>query len=191
MLGSRSLNSNQPGLIARAFPLRPFRVDTMPNTGRSYRRRRSRTHRVMGEINLTSLLDVAFVLLIAFMLIAPSLRDGVDIRLPTVREAPVLPNPANPPKVVRIPLGAPLTLDGEELDIPGLEQALRADRQADPKISVVLEADKDVPYQKVAEAIAAIRRAGIPAVGLPMVSLENTPRKRPAPSPYPSPTLRR
>jgi biopolymer transport protein ExbD len=149
----------------------------MSDHSRSYRRRRSRGSRALSGINLTSLLDVAFVLLIAFMLIAPTLRDGVDIRLPTVREAPVLPHAANPPRTVRIPDGAAMTLDGTALEPDALEAELRRARLENPNISVVLEADRSVPYQRVAEAVAAIRRAGIPSVGLPMVSLDHSPRR--------------
>jgi biopolymer transport protein ExbD len=126
----------------------------------------------MSEINLTSLLDVAFVLLIAFMLIAPTLRDGVEIRLPSVQNAPVLPQASTQPLTIRIPEAGPLTLDDQELSPEGLEETLRQSRKDNPSVAVVLEADRNVPYQRVAEAMAAIRRAGISGVGLPMVSLE-------------------
>jgi biopolymer transport protein TolR len=148
------------------------------------RRRRTRSGRkarALAEINLTSLLDVAFVLLIAFMLIAPTLRDGVDLQLPTVRNVPVLPQSAQDPLRIRIALDGTVELNGDQIALPQLGSALIQAKESQADIPVLMEADREVAYQVVAEVLAEVRKAGIRGVGLPMTSLENLPKSEQSP----------
>lgn len=52
-------------------------------------RRRRRTLPVNAEISITNLVDVAFVLLIVFMITAPILQGGVEVQLPKASAAPI------------------------------------------------------------------------------------------------------
>ncbi len=143
-------------------------------------RRHRKGAKPVAEINLTSLLDVTFVLLIAFMIMAPSLKYGVEIDLPGMNQgAPQLT--ADQSNLATITISRELAgaagqtgprmfmLDGEPLELNELETRLR-DRNAaaDGKLAVEVSADRDIPYEAFVQAIGALRRAGIEGVGLPV-----------------------
>lgn len=137
-------------------------------------RRHRRDLRPVSEINLTSLLDVSFVLLISFMLVAPSLKYGLELDLPAVAEgAPPLPadTPASVTVLVPRPAGKgqEFYIDDAAVTLAQLEDTLRLRREgAGGKLSVGVEADREVPYETFVQVIAAVRRAGIESVGLPI-----------------------
>lgn len=128
----------------------------------------------MAEINLTSLLDVSFVLLISFIMVAPSLKYGLEIDLPSVSQgAPQLATDQNNLATVLVPRPGPAGqeyfLDEKAVTLEGLEQELRA-RQAAAggKLSVEVQQDAGATYETFVQVVAAIRRAGIQSVGLPI-----------------------
>ncbi len=149
-------------------------------------RRHRRDLAPIAQINLTSLLDVTFVLLIAFIIVAPSLKYGIEVDLPSLREgAPQLetnqtqlftisiPRPTN--GVTQIYLNdAPATLEE-------IETRLRLQRSQGRTPAVEIQADRELPYETFVQVVAALRRAGIESVALPMEA-------RPVPTPAPSPT---
>jgi biopolymer transport protein ExbD len=142
-------------------------------------RRHRRGLRPNADINLTSLLDVAFVLLIAFMIVAPSLKYGVDLQLPSMKEgAPQLSTDQQSLSTIVITraLASASTggvktflLDGQPVELAEMEKRLldRKKKLGD-KLSVEIQADKDVPYEAFVQAVGAVRRAGVEAVGLPV-----------------------
>ena len=157
-------------------------------------RRHRKRLKPVAEINLTSLLDVAFVLLIAFMIVAPSLKYGVELKLPSVREgAPQLPSgELNIATIAisKIAANSPtrtFLLDGESLDTTGLEARLKEKRlRVGQQLTVEIQADRDAPYEAFVQAVAAVRRAGIEAVGLPVDVNDGAPPNRTgSPSPKP------
>ena len=142
-------------------------------------RRHRRGVKPVAEINLTSLLDVTFVLLIAFMIMAPSLKSGVEIDLPTMSQgAPQLDN--SPSSLATITISKAMAgnadqagprqydLDGDLLELNELEAKLKERKAGNEKLAVEVNADRDVPYEAFVQVIGAIRRAGIEGVGLPV-----------------------
>lgn len=143
-------------------------------------RRHRKGAKPLAEINLTSLLDVTFVLLIAFMIMAPSLKYGVEIDLPGMTQgAPQLT--ADQSNLATIAISKAMAgaagqtgsrsfeLDGKSLDLNQLESTLRdRNKTSGGKLSVEINADRDVPYEAFVQAVGAIRRAGIEGVGLPV-----------------------
>ena len=148
-------------------------------------RRHRKRLKPVAEINLTSLLDVAFVLLIAFMIVAPSLKYGVEIKLPSVREgAPQLPSTEFNLATIGIPRAAGLQssavrtflLDGEPVDSAELESRLKEKRaRIGDKFAVEIQADREAPYEAFVQAVTAVRRAGVEAVGLPVDATQSIP----------------
>lgn len=127
----------------------------------------------MNQINLTSLLDVAFVLLIAFMIVAPSIKYGLDLDLPTLREgAPQL----GQDQTNLFTIVVPRPVDGRQEffmnDTPSqladIENRLAMQRKSGGKVAVEIQADRDVSYDTFIQVVAAVRRAGVEAVGLPV-----------------------
>ena len=143
-------------------------------------RRHRRGAKPVAEINLTSLLDVTFVLLIAFMIMAPSLKYGVEIDLPGMSQgAPQLSTDQSNLATISISKSMAgeagqtgprsFMLDGDMLELNALETRLRERNLAsDGKLAVEINADKDIPYEAFVQVIGALRRAGIEGVGLPV-----------------------
>lgn len=125
------------------------------------------------EINLTSMLDVAFVLLIAFMIVAPQLKHGIDLQLPTVADGGAGLTSSDPAVYTIL---VPKPENGQQEfymnDMPSqladIEQRLRLQREGGKKVAVEIQADQGVSYDTFIQVVAAVRRAGIEAVGLPV-----------------------
>jgi biopolymer transport protein TolR len=130
--------------------------------------RRHRTlAKPMAQINVTSLLDITFVLLIAFMIVAPALRHGIDIELPTVRKAPSLAPEKPISIIVKSDLGSETVyLEGQPVEVSELVRAisrLGADPTARP---VTLEGDRRANWETMAKVFAELRDGGITNIGI-------------------------
>jgi len=118
---------------------------------------------VRAEINVTSLVDVAFTLLVIFMITAPILQGGVEIAIP---EAPAAPLTTSEGLVISIGQegqiyfdDAPVTL--EEFDATVI-QVIR--QRGSP--TVYVKGDTNVPYGRVLRVIGSLTEAGIETVSL-------------------------
>lgn len=143
-------------------------------------RRHRRGAKPVAEINLTSLLDVTFVLLIAFMIMAPSLKYGVEIDLPGMNQgAPQLTTDQSNLATITFTKSmageagqtGPRTfmLDGTAMELAQLETTLRErNTAAQGKLAVEVNADRDIPYEAFVQVVGALRRAGVEGVGLPV-----------------------
>src|SRR3989475_9823539 len=116
-----------------------------------------------ADINAPSLVDVAFVLLIIFMITAPIMQGGVDVRLPRAQVRAIEPKQ-----------GLVVTVDAEgkiSLDQPGLSYAdfaatFPAFVRTKRPTGVYLRADGRVAYARVVQVLAVIRGSGVQDVGL-------------------------
>jgi biopolymer transport protein TolR len=118
---------------------------------------RSRGHRVMADINITSLVDVTLTLLIIFMLTAPYIQGGVEVNLPEaetrtqiVKEGPVI-TIANNREVFFMEQAATIA------DLPLLLAPYQDRKETLP---VYLRCDEEVPYGVVLKVMAAVERQG-------------------------------
>jgi len=116
------------------------------------------------EINVTPLVDVMLVLLIIFMITAPMMTRGIKVKLPETT-AKALPQKERPQTVVLNKKGV-IYLNSVRIDRMALKARLSAMKKKDPKLKVILRADKDVPYGIVARLITDIKEAGIQELGL-------------------------
>ncbi len=130
--------------------------------GRPAGRRRSS----MSQINVTPFVDVMLVLLIIFMVTAPMLDQGVNVDLPEVAEAPNLPVQQEPLVITlekngQISIGKARIKQLSKLG-PVIQQALKGK----PEREVFLEADEKVPYGRVVQVMAAVKKAGVEKLGM-------------------------
>lgn len=134
--------------------------------GQNSNRRRT----LLAQINVTPFVDVMLVLLIIFMITTPMMERGVDVALPEVENVPNLSAVKEPLVITvtrkgKIMVGSNQVEDAAKLT-PVLLQVLS---ERDDK-TVYLEADKAVPYGRVVQVMAAIKRAGVTKLG--MVAME-------------------
>ncbi|MBI5068489.1 MAG: protein TolR [Deltaproteobacteria bacterium] len=122
----------------------------------------------LAEINVTPLVDVMLVLLIIFMVTAPLIQQGVEVKLPEARAQPVK---AEEEKLV-LSLKADKSIwlgGGEEparLTLEDLEERLRANARVRQERELYLMADRTLPYGFVVEVMAAVQRAGVQNLGM-------------------------
>jgi biopolymer transport protein TolR len=123
----------------------------------------TRRRRYLAEINIIPLVDVVLVLLIIFMVTAPMLYRGMDIKLPTSRSNTIKPDER---LVVTIQRDRKVYLDKDPMNIEQLEFKLRQAKQRNAEVAVYLRADQAVPYGTVVQVMDEVKRAGIDKLGM-------------------------
>jgi biopolymer transport protein TolR len=118
----------------------------------------------ISQINITPLVDVMLVLLIIFMVTAPILQQGVSVDLPEVTAAPLAGSEEQ--LVVVVTRDGKLQLNDSPIKVDELNKKLSAILSVKPDRQVYLRADKNVPYGKVVEVMAAVRTAGVRKLGM-------------------------
>jgi biopolymer transport protein ExbD len=119
----------------------------------------------LSEINVTPLLDLAFVLLIIFMITTPLLENSMDLIVPSSETAE---RPVDTQKVqtVSIDRNDVLKLNMDPVTPEELERKLSALRQSDPQVAVVVRPHRDLPVQKFISVMDVISKSGITKVGV-------------------------
>jgi biopolymer transport protein ExbD len=122
-------------------------------------------HSSLNELNITPLLDLAFVLLVIFINTTPQMSNDLEMNLPSPKKEK---NPAPPPKMNRILVtsSGEITLNDEVVQLPVLKQMLFAMKARDPETAVVVKGAADVDYQRVIGVLDALQQADITKVGL-------------------------
>ncbi len=116
-----------------------------------------------ADINVTSLVDVAFVLLIIFMIAAPMMSGGVDVQLPRAEARPL---PSTEAMVVSVDREGRIFIDQTRVTFNDFRVTFRALVESRKPSGVYLRADRRVAYGQVVRVLAVIRNSGIKDVGL-------------------------
>ena len=125
-------------------------------------RRRGRAA-LNADINVTSLVDVAFVLLIIFMIAAPMMQGGVEVRLPVAEARPL---EAREGLSVTVDRRGRIFVDEAAFSYADFRAGFRALVARKRPSGIYLRADRGVPYGDVARVLAVIRTSGVQNVGL-------------------------
>ena len=113
----------------------------------------------MAEINVTPLVDVMLVLLVVFILTAPLIvPQSMKVNLPKTQAVTI--QEKNKKMELVIESSGALTLDGKQVSDKELERALSA-ASSNPEAALAIQADKGVPYGRVAEIMAISQGAGV------------------------------
>jgi biopolymer transport protein TolR len=120
---------------------------------------------MVSDINVTPLVDVMLVLLIIFMVTAPMMTQGVDVKLPE-SSAPAIPSD-DERLVVTVTQDRKIYINDNLVEPGELESKLAAitENRLDRK-GVFLRADEQIPYGYVMEVMGLIRQAGIDQIGM-------------------------
>jgi biopolymer transport protein ExbD len=119
----------------------------------------------LSEINITPLLDLAFVLLIIFMITTPLLENSMSLIIPSsgVKNSAV---PATQVQTISIDRNEMIRLNNKPVDADGLGAQLAELKRANPDVAVVIRPDRDLPVQKLITLMDALQRAQIMKVGI-------------------------
>jgi biopolymer transport protein ExbD len=119
---------------------------------------------VYDEINITPMLDLAYVLLIIFIILTTATVQGIKVNLPKASAQPSLAE--NKTKAVSITADGTIYLDTFPVTMPELENLLRQYKAATPDLPVIIKADSTIQYQRVVEVLDLVGRLEITQLGL-------------------------
>lgn len=127
----------------------------------------------LTELNVTPLLDLAFVLLIIFMITTPLIENSLDLVVPKSSTAKGAVNPAEV-LTVSIDKNDTLKLDDNPISPEELESRLLAAKLENPDTAVVVRPHRDLAIQRFISVMDILQRAGIAKVGV-MTHREESP----------------
>ena len=118
---------------------------------------------VMSEINMVPFIDVMLVLLIIFIITVPVMKHAVDVQLPRASADKEVVQP----QTLRLTVKADGSywLDDKAVSDEQLAARLQAAGRQQPQPELHLRGDRDVRYERVAQAMAAAQQAGIQKIG--------------------------
>ncbi len=133
-------------------------------------------HSTMHELNITPLLDLAFVLLVIFIITtAPAVTDDA-LTLPEST-----PKPKDPPQkanYVSVGTAGQISLNSDKVDLAGLYTGLVELRTKDPDLSVIVRGDSKLKYQHIVNVLDVLQQANVLKVSMATeASREANPKK--------------
>lgn len=117
----------------------------------------------MSEINMTPLVDVMLVLLIIFIITVPIMKHAVPVELP--RASSQAPDPAVQSVRLTVDAQGDFYFNEARVSDEELDRLLREQAARQPQPQVQLKGDRSVRYERVAQALAAVQRAGLRNIG--------------------------
>jgi biopolymer transport protein ExbD len=119
----------------------------------------------LSEINITPLLDLAFVLLIIFMITTPLLENSMNLVIPSSGEK----NPridSSQVQTISIDRTETIKLNNRMVDRETLTAQLIEMKRSNPDLAVVIRPDRELPVQKLISLMDALQRVQISKVGI-------------------------
>ena len=116
------------------------------------------------DINITPMLDLAYVLLVTFIILTTAAVQGVRVHSPLTQAADNLGKPQT--RAITITSDGGVYLDAYPVSMDQLRATLAQYKAANPNLPVVLKADSAAQYQKVMEALEVVKGLDITEIGL-------------------------
>ncbi len=117
----------------------------------------------LSEINITPFVDVMLVLLVIFLVTAPMLFRGIDVRVPRTETRTVQPEER---LVLTVTRDGAVFVGDQPITLARLERVLGSMRQRNPKAAVFLRADERAAYGSVVKVMDIVKKAGIDRLGM-------------------------
>ena len=115
----------------------------------------------LSEINITPLLDLAFVLLIIFVITTPLLEQSINLKLPRGMGQPDKFVNKRDIRTVEVSVTGVYALDRQRMGLDQLIARLAQEFRSNPNLIVYIRADEEGPYKNVAALIDGCQRGGI------------------------------
>ena len=116
----------------------------------------------IGEINMTPLIDLTFLLLIIFMITAPLLENGIDVSPPEMSASPL----KDKSKVVNLNVRGEIVFEHATLSTAELMEKLTPLANANRDLTIMVRADGSRPYREVMNIMKAVKNAGVTNISL-------------------------
>jgi biopolymer transport protein ExbD len=120
---------------------------------------------IYDEVNVVPMLDLAYVLIIVFILMATAQVSGIELDLPKASNRQTLE--VSQTQAISVAGGGELYLNGAPTTIPALTEEMRARFAEDPDVPVVIRGDTAAAYGKIVEVLDVLKGVGITKIGLP------------------------
>jgi biopolymer transport protein ExbD len=133
-------------------------------TARSTKKFSHSNHHALAELNITPLLDLAFVLLVIFIITTTPIVNDLDLKLPDASK-----NPKDPPRkanYVTVEAGGRMFLNKKEVDLVSLQAEMVQLRTEDPDLSVIVRGDGKTKYRQIVGVIDMLQQANVLKVDL-------------------------
>ena len=117
----------------------------------------------LSEINVTPFVDVMLVLLVVFLVTAPMLFRGIDVRVPRTETSTVQPEER---LVLTVTKEGAVFVGEQPITLDRLERLLASLRQRNQKAAVFLRADERAAYGSVVKVMDIVKKAGIDRLGM-------------------------
>jgi biopolymer transport protein TolR len=117
----------------------------------------------LADINVTPFVDVVLVLLIIFLITAPMMLGGIDVRVPKTETRNIRPEER---LVLTVTKDRGVFLDNQPISLDRLSRVLSGMVKRNPKAAVFLKADETVAYGAVMKIMDVIKKAGVDRVGM-------------------------
>jgi biopolymer transport protein ExbD len=124
---------------------------------------RSETH-ALAELNITPLLDLAFVLLVIFIITTTPIVNDLDVDLPSAARRPKDPKPKI--HYITVESSGRMYLDREEVDLASLQDKIIALRVGEPDLNVVIRGSARTKYVHIVDVMDALQQANVGKVNL-------------------------
>src|ERR1700759_2781005 len=116
------------------------------------------------DINITPMLDLAYVLLVIFIIMTTASVQGIKVNLPKASDTPSLAKPKT--KGITISNDGKIFLDTYPVTLDELEQKLAQQKAIDPETPYVVKGDGEVQYKVVVDVLALMGKLDITQLGL-------------------------
>lgn len=116
------------------------------------------------EINVVPMLDLAYVLLVVFIILTTATVQGIQVNLPKASAQPSLAESRT--KAITVRDDGTIYLDTYPVSMAELESTLRGYVAADPELPVIIKGDSAVQYQNVVDVLDLMGRLEITQIGL-------------------------
>jgi biopolymer transport protein ExbD len=122
------------------------------------------SHTTLTELNITPLLDLAFVLLVIFILTTTPITNDLTLDLP--KAAPRSKEPASKVNFVTVDAAGKLFLNRKEVTLDALRDEVIQMRTDDPDLNITIRGDAKSPYKKVRDALDTLQQCNVAKVKL-------------------------
>ncbi len=116
------------------------------------------------EINITPMLDLAYVLLVIFIIMTTATVQGIMVNLPKASDTPSIAKSQT--KAITITADGTIFLDTYPVSLDQLEATLRQYKAVNPELPVVVKGDAQVQYQLVVQVLDMLGQLDITQIGL-------------------------